>query len=85
MSLYIVLKEVLEMKEIHSNLKQIVDVSGKSIRQVAKDIDYRFDTVRQMYNDESKHFPRDLLTKLCTYFNCSIDELLKFREVEQEE
>ncbi|MNN94308.1 hypothetical protein D3C81_2129090 [compost metagenome] len=73
------------MKEVRSNLKEIVDNSGKSIRQVSKDIDYRFDTVRQMYNDESKHFPRDLLTKLCAYFNCSVDDLLKFKEVEQEE
>lgn len=74
------------MKEVRSNLKNLVDSSGKSIRQVAKDIDYRFDTVRQMYNDESKHFPRDLLTKLCRYFNCTVNDLLIYTDkVEQEE
>lgn len=74
------------MKEVRSNLKVLVDSSGKSIRQVAKDIDYRFDTVRQMYNDESKHFPKDLLTKLCGYFNCTVNDLLIYTDkVEQEE
>ncbi|MHA6530159.1 helix-turn-helix domain-containing protein [Paenibacillus sp. BAC0078] len=71
------------MKKVKSNLKKLADDNGKSIRQVAKDIDYRFETVRQMYNDESKHFPRDLLDKLCTYFSCDINQLLICDEDEE--
>nr|WP_245864614.1 helix-turn-helix transcriptional regulator [Paenibacillus donghaensis] len=63
----------------------MVDASGKSIRQVAKDIEYRFETVRQLYNDESRHFPRDLITKLCEYFQCGVGDLLVYdKEPSQE-
>lgn len=68
------------MGRIVSKLKPMVDERGLSIRQVAKDIDYRFETVRQMYNDESRQFPRDLLVKLCAYFGCTISELLEYTE-----
>ena len=63
--------------EIHSNLKQLLDERNISIRRAAREIDYRFATVRQMYNDETKHYPRDLLSKLCTYLNVNISELIK--------
>lgn len=64
------------MGVIHSNLKQILDKRELSIRQVARDIDYRFDSVRQMYNNENKTYPRELLSKLCTYLNVTPGELL---------
>ncbi|ASA22300.1 helix-turn-helix domain-containing protein [Paenibacillus donghaensis] len=73
------------MGQVHSQLKPMVDASGKSIRQVAKDIEYRFETVRQLYNDESRHFPRDLITKLCEYFQCGVGDLLVYdKEPSQE-
>ncbi|KZE79339.1 hypothetical protein AV654_17880 [Paenibacillus elgii] len=71
------------MKKIHSNLKNLIDAKGVSIRQVARDIDYRFDSVRLMYNDEMKQFPRELLEKLCTYFDVGIADLLRYED-EQE-
>ena len=71
------------MGRVKSNLKTLADGRGKSIRQVAKEIDYRFESVRQMYNDESKQFPRDLLDRLCTYFSCSISDLLEYVEDER--
>ncbi|WP_420916540.1 helix-turn-helix domain-containing protein [Paenibacillus thiaminolyticus] len=38
-----------------------------------------------MCNDESKQFPRDLLNKLCTYFDCDINELLVVDQKEPRE
>lgn len=70
---------------IHSNLKAIADKAEKSIRQIAKDTGYRYETVRQMYNDESKHYPRDMLDALCKYLECSPGDLLKFIEIEKEQ
>jgi putative transcriptional regulator len=64
------------MENINSNLKKILDEKGLSIRQVARDIDYRFDSVRQLYNNENKVYPRELLSKLCTYLNVTPGELL---------
>lgn len=65
--------------EIHSNLKELLDERNISIRQVSRDIDYRFATIRQMYNDEMKHYPKDLISKLCEYLEVGIDDLLKLK------
>ncbi|MCY7487265.1 helix-turn-helix domain-containing protein [Paenibacillus alvei] len=61
---------------IKSNLKHFVDKKGISVRQVARDIEYRLGSVQDMYNDTMERYPRELLSKLCVYFNCSINELL---------
>lgn len=71
---------------IRSNLKQLVEEKAAaenreiSIREVARDIDYRFDSVRMMYNDEMERYPRDLLTKLCVYFGVGISRLLSLAD-----
>lgn len=62
---------------IKSNLKQLVDDKNISIRQLSEEIDHGFETVRKMYNDELKHFPKDLLDKLCSYFDCEPGDLIK--------
>ncbi|KAF6658884.1 helix-turn-helix domain-containing protein [Paenibacillus polymyxa] len=64
---------------IHSNLKAIAEARGLTVRQIARDIDYRFESVRTMYNDEMERYPRDLLAKLCSYLDVGIDELLTLR------
>jgi DNA-binding Xre family transcriptional regulator len=61
---------------IRSKLKPLADARGRSIREIARDIDYRFESVRMMYNDEMERYPRDLLTKLCDYFECGVGDLL---------
>jgi DNA-binding Xre family transcriptional regulator len=69
---------------VKSNLKQILDERELSIRQVARDIDHRLESVRQLYNDELERYPRELLTKLCTYLNVTPGDLL-ILEKEQSE
>lgn len=61
---------------VKSNLKKILDEKQLSIRQVAKDIDYRPESVRQLYNDELERYPRELLTKLCAYLSVTPGDLL---------
>lgn len=61
---------------IRSNLRQLADSRNVSIRKVAQDIGYRFESVRSMYNNEMERYPRDLLAKLCVYFNVGISDLL---------
>ncbi|MGG0052822.1 helix-turn-helix domain-containing protein [Bacillus atrophaeus] len=70
---------------IKSNLKSLMnslESEGKkiSVRQLSNDIDHGFETVRKMYNDDMERFPRDLLDKLCNYFECSVDDLIKFEK-----
>lgn len=67
---------------IKSNLKQLVDGRKVSIRQLSEDINHGFETVRKMYNDELKQFPKELLDKLCNYFDCEAGELIKFEKEE---
>ncbi|MGF7045708.1 DNA-binding Xre family transcriptional regulator [Paenibacillus sp. DS2015] len=61
---------------IRSNLRELTDDRGITIRELSRDIDYRFESVRIMYNDEMERYPRDLLSKLCVYFNVTAAELL---------
>jgi DNA-binding Xre family transcriptional regulator len=56
-----------------------------SIRKLAKDIHYHFDSVRRMYKDEMVQYPRDLLQKLCEYFNVQPGQLIVFVERENGE
>lgn len=69
------------MSVIHSNLKVVMEQHNPnlSIRQLAKDINYHFDSVRRMYKDEMVQYPRDLLGKLCTYFNVEPGQLIVIR------
>jgi transcriptional regulator with XRE-family HTH domain len=68
--------------KLRSNLKALTDGRGVSIRQLARDIDYRFDSVRQMYNDEMLRYPHDLLEKLCAYFGVGIGGLFTVESID---
>ena len=65
---------------VKSNLKQLIDDRGLSVRQVAREIDYRLGSVQDLYNDVTERIPRDLLDKLCKYFNCSVSDLLTYEQ-----
>lgn len=62
---------------LKSNLKQILDDRGISIRHLAQAIDYRFESVRNLYNDDIERLPKDLLYRVCTYLEIEIGDLLK--------
>ena len=70
------------MSVICSKLKEVMENHDPklSIRKLAKDINYHFDSVRRMYKDEMVQYPRDLLLKLCVYFNVSPGELIGIEE-----
>jgi len=68
------------MSNIHSNLKVILDERELSLRQVSRDINYRFESVRQFYHDENKTYPRELIAKLCAYLEVSPGDLLYFQD-----
>ena len=79
MSTIINAREVFNL-QVHSNLKTILDDRGISIRQVSRDINYRFDSVRQLYNNETERYPRELLAKLCEHLKIRISDLLILSE-----
>lgn len=65
---------------LRSRLKSVLDEKGISVRQVAREIDYRPESVRQMYNDQMERFPRDLLSRLCQYLNITPNDILCIEE-----
>ncbi|MGG2114188.1 helix-turn-helix transcriptional regulator [Lysinibacillus pakistanensis] len=63
-----------------SKLKSILDEKGISIRKCAEMSGVNFETVRKMYNDESKQYQRDTLGALCKALGCEINDLLEIIE-----
>jgi putative transcriptional regulator len=72
------------MVKVKSNLQSIIDEKGLSVLKVSKDIGYRYESVRQMYNDDNKVYPRELLTKLCAYLNVTPGDLLLLEKEQSE-
>lgn len=68
---------------IRCKLKDILDERGESIRSIAKGINYRFETVRMLYNNSVIYYNRDLLDRLCTYLEVEIGDLLEVAKEEK--
>jgi DNA-binding Xre family transcriptional regulator len=73
------------MPVIRSKLKEVMENHDPklSIRKLAKDVNYHFDSVRRMYKNEMVQYPRDLLLKLCLYFNVQPGQLIRIEEDEE--
>lgn len=62
--------------KMKSNLKEMLDSRRIPIRVFAKQIDYRFESVRQLYHGTTKRIPVDLIERACRELNCGISDLL---------
>ncbi|MFG3610978.1 helix-turn-helix domain-containing protein [Rummeliibacillus stabekisii] len=61
---------------VKSNLKAILDERDMSIRQCAELTGLPFETLRRLYNDNTKQYQRDTIGRLCEVLHIKIDELL---------
>ena len=59
-----------------SNLKAILDERKISIQQFARDSGLKFETLRRLYNDDTKQFQRDTIGRVCEVLGVGIAELL---------
>ncbi|MFB7642807.1 helix-turn-helix domain-containing protein, partial [Peribacillus butanolivorans] len=50
---------------VKSNLKKILDERNLSIRQLATLTDLKFETLRRLYNDDTKQYQRDTIGRIC--------------------
>lgn len=68
------------------HLKPMLDARRMAIRQLADKIDYRFESVRMLYNGDlkNKRLPTELIEKLCREFNCTVGELITVEDDEPE-
>lgn len=59
-----------------SNLKALLDDRGISIQQFSRDTGLKFETLRRLYNDDTKQFQRDTVGRVCEVLNVGIGELI---------
>ncbi|MFD2654500.1 helix-turn-helix domain-containing protein [Gracilibacillus thailandensis] len=61
---------------VKSNLKSILDERGVSIRKLANETGLKFETVRRLYNDQTKQYQRDSIGAICVYLSIEVGDLL---------
>lgn len=77
------------MKAVKSNLLVLAAQKSQregrriSLRQIIKETGISKYTVYALANNQLEEFPKDVITKLCNYFDCEIGDLLKFEEVQE--
>jgi DNA-binding Xre family transcriptional regulator len=78
------------MKRVKSNLVVLAAQKAQKDRQrvslirIAKETAISKYTIYAMANDELNEYPKDVIEKLCNYFECDIGDLLKLEAVGEE-
>jgi putative transcriptional regulator len=75
---------------IYSRLKLLIAQKetneGRSLsyRTIEEESGVSASTISRLANNKMDRFERDLLNKLCTYFACSLGDILEYRPSEDE-
>lgn len=70
--------------KLQTNLKALLDGQKLSINEFAKRIDYRYESVRQLYAGTTSRIPVDLIERICAELNCDISDLFTVVKVPTE-
>lgn len=70
--------------DVVCNLKTILDARTDitSIRQLSELSGLPFETVRRLYNNETKRYQRETLAAICETLNVDISELLSLKRID---
>lgn len=60
---------------LKSNLKEMLEARRMSIREFSRKIDFRFESVRQLCNNELTRLPVELIERVCKELNCTPNDL----------
>lgn len=63
---------------VYLRIKDVLNERGISIRKFAKDIDYNYESVRRIVNNDTPSYPRDFLDKTCRYLEKDVTDLIYF-------
>jgi DNA-binding Xre family transcriptional regulator len=63
-------------KRVKSNLKAILEERGMSIRQLSEKTGLPFETLRRLYNDETKQYQRETIGRICEVLEIELSDLL---------
>lgn len=75
------------MKELRSNVKVLIAQKSQrenrriSLRGLAAELGISTYTLYALADNKLSEYPKDVLEKLCNYFECSIGDLLTLEEI----
>ncbi len=64
------------MKRIHMRIEELLAERGISKNQICKDLDIPRGNFNRYCRDQFQRIDANLVVKLCSYFECSIEELM---------
>lgn len=68
------------MKMIINNISTMIGYRKMDISEVAKISNLAYNTIYNLYYDKTKGIDFDTLNKLCFALNCSVNDLLIYKE-----
>lgn len=70
---------------IKCKLKVALAMNEMTQKELAKRTGIRPPTISAMANNTAKHYPADVLDKICSVLSCNVEELLEYVPTEGEE
>jgi DNA-binding Xre family transcriptional regulator len=64
------------LKVVKSNLKKLLEERGISIRKFSEDTGLQFETLRRMYNNDTKQYNKQMIARVCEELDIEISDLL---------
>ncbi len=65
---------------IKCHLSRLMGERKVKIADVAKEIGVHRNTITLLYYEKAKRIDFEILDKLCKYFDCSVSDLLEFKQ-----
>lgn len=63
---------------IYNRIKEELDKRDITVREFARQIDYSFESVRRVVNDQASSYSRDLLDRTCRFLEMDVSDLIYF-------
>ena len=65
---------------IKCHLSKLMGERKLKIADVARDLGVHRNTITLLYYEKAKRIDFDVLEKLCVYFNCTINDLIEYKD-----
>lgn len=76
-------KTILQLKDygfIQVNLRSLMDERGINRNQLAQSIHARYEVINKWYSGHVERIDADILARLCYALDCSVSDLLEYKE-----
>lgn len=52
-----------------------------TLERAAGEMEISYSTLRAIVNDSIREYPKEVLAKMCAYFECNIGDILSYEEI----